>query len=41
MGCDDVDWIHMAQERVECRGLVNAVMNVCVRKTWGFFRLGE
>jgi hypothetical protein len=24
-GCDDVDWIHLAQERNQCPALVNSI----------------
>jgi hypothetical protein len=30
VGCDDVDWIHLAQDKVQWRFLVNAVMNLRV-----------
>jgi hypothetical protein len=26
MGCEDVDWIHMARDRVRWRAVVNMVM---------------
>jgi hypothetical protein len=30
IGCGDVDWIGLAQDRDKCRALVNAVMNLRV-----------
>jgi hypothetical protein len=30
IGSDDVDWIDMAQDRDQCRALVNTVFNVRV-----------
>jgi hypothetical protein len=30
MGCDDVDWIDMAQDRDQWRALVNTVLNLRV-----------
>jgi hypothetical protein len=30
MGSDKVEWIHLAQDRVECQALVNTVMNIRV-----------
>jgi hypothetical protein len=30
VGCEDMDWIKLAQERERCRELVNAVMNLRV-----------
>jgi hypothetical protein len=32
IGCRNVDWIHVAQDRDQCRALVNAVMNLQVPK---------
>jgi hypothetical protein len=29
-GCEDVEWIHLAQDRVVCHVLVNVVMNLQV-----------
>jgi hypothetical protein len=34
-GCEGVDWIHLAHDRVQCRAIVNAVMN------FGFHRKEE
>jgi hypothetical protein len=28
VGCEDMDWIKLAQDRDNCRTLVNAVMNL-------------
>jgi hypothetical protein len=28
--CEDVDWIHLAQDWVRCRAIVNTVMNLRV-----------
>jgi hypothetical protein len=33
--CEDVDWIHLAQERVQWRHLVNPVMNLRVPERSG------
>jgi hypothetical protein len=30
IGCDDLDWIHVAQDRVQWRVLVNTVMDLRV-----------
>jgi hypothetical protein len=30
IGCDDMDWIHLAQDRDQWRALVNMVMNLRV-----------
>jgi len=30
VGCDDVEWTQMVQDRVQWRAVVNAVMNLCV-----------
>jgi hypothetical protein len=30
IGCEGVDWIHLAQDRDQWRALVNAVMNLGV-----------
>jgi hypothetical protein len=30
VGCEDMDWIKLAQDRDNCRTLVNAVMNLRV-----------
>jgi hypothetical protein len=30
MGCGDMDWINLAQDRVKCRALANAVMKLPV-----------
>jgi hypothetical protein len=30
IGCDGVDWIDMAQDRDQCRALVNMVLNLRV-----------
>jgi hypothetical protein len=31
IGCYDTNWIHLAQERVQLRALVNTVMNLWVQ----------
>jgi hypothetical protein len=36
MGCGDIDWIELAEDRGRWRALVNAVMNLL-----GFIKLGE
>jgi hypothetical protein len=33
--CEGVDWIHLAKQRVECRGLVNMVINSRVPQKLG------
>jgi len=33
-GCEDVDWIHLYQDRVQWRTLVNTVMNFRVPSEW-------
>jgi hypothetical protein len=30
IGCICMDWIHLAQEREQCRALINSVMNLRV-----------
>jgi hypothetical protein len=30
IGCQSVDWIHLAQDAVSWQGLVNKVINLCV-----------
>jgi hypothetical protein len=30
VGCEGVDWIHLAQDRVQCQALVKKVMNLWV-----------
>jgi len=30
IGCDNEDWIHLAQNRVQWRTLVNTIMNLWV-----------
>jgi hypothetical protein len=36
-GCESVDWIHLAQDRLQWRALVNMVMNLRVpQKAWNF-----
>jgi len=30
IGCEDVDWIHLAEDRVQWQSLVNMVMNLKV-----------
>ena len=37
MGCGSVDWIELAQDRVRCWALVNAVMNLPVPLNCGEF----
>jgi hypothetical protein len=32
--CDGVNWIDLAQDRDQCRALVNTVMNLRVMKCW-------
>jgi hypothetical protein len=34
VGCGDMDWIDLAQDRNRSRALVNAVMNFWVHKMW-------
>jgi hypothetical protein len=34
-GCEDVDWIHLAQDRVQWWVLVNVVMSLGFHKRWG------
>jgi hypothetical protein len=29
-GFEDVDWIHLPQDKDKCSGLVNTAMNICV-----------
>jgi hypothetical protein len=37
MGCEDVDWIHVAQDRVQRRVLMNKVINLHVPKSTDYF----
>jgi hypothetical protein len=37
MGCDDVDWIDLAQDRDQWRALLNTVMNTNTGCTTGGF----
>jgi hypothetical protein len=37
IGCEAVDWIHLVQDTVQWRALVNMVMNLSLRKRWGLF----
>jgi hypothetical protein len=37
VGCEDMDWIELAQDRDRWRGLVNAVMNLRIPKNAGNF----
>jgi hypothetical protein len=30
IGCGDMDWTDLAQDRHKCKALVNKVMNICV-----------
>jgi hypothetical protein len=30
IACEDVDWMHLAQDRDQWRALVNTVMNHCI-----------
>jgi hypothetical protein len=39
VGCGDVDWSGLAQDRDKWRALVNSVMNVRVHKTLGNYRV--
>jgi hypothetical protein len=34
IGCEDVDWIHLAEDRVQWWVLVNAVMSLRFHKKW-------
>jgi hypothetical protein len=35
IGCGDIDWIDLAQDRYQWMGLVNTVMNVRVPQNFG------
>jgi hypothetical protein len=35
IGCDDMDWIDLAQDRDQWRALVNTVVNLRVQKKGG------
>jgi hypothetical protein len=37
IGCEDVDWMHLAQDRAQWRALVNTVMNLHVPQKVGNF----
>jgi hypothetical protein len=37
VGCGDMDWIHLAQDRDQWRTLVNTVMNIWVPQNVGKF----
>jgi hypothetical protein len=37
IGWEDVDWIHLAQDRDQWWALVKTVMNVQVHKRWGIY----
>jgi hypothetical protein len=37
IGCEDVDWIHLVQDRVQWQALVNRWINFCVPKIPGYF----
>jgi hypothetical protein len=41
-GCEDKDWIQLAQDKVQGRTLVNTMMNARVTfKRWGIYTLAE
>jgi hypothetical protein len=40
IGCGDMGWIHLAQDRGQCRTLVNRVMNIQVPQNVGQFLSG-
>jgi hypothetical protein len=33
--CDVLDWIQLTEDRVQSRALVNIIMNLWFRKSWG------